>query len=477
MEYVFGIDLGTSYFKACVVDRDGVVLAIGKTPVPSKSPDGIRVELPIGVFWRTLRKAVAECLAAAGVASSRIKAVAYASQANSFLLLDHDSVPITPLILWPDTRVTTIPEPLIEIGAEPGFLESAGTDIIGPLSCISKLLWLQEHDAPTWERAARIMTISDYLVYGLTGEKKGDAGTAALLGLWDSRHMMWRERMLSRCGLRLDMFSELHRPGEPIGWINDRGAENIGLRAAAPVCAGTLDHHAAGIGAGVGSAAGVSESTGTVMACLDIRDRYEPVGGCVTGPDAEPGRFYRIAFSDAGGSLLEWYQANRAPDLSFSELDRLVEETPPGSGGLFAAPLSSPVAGSAVFLETGEGGDHGRHFRAIMESLTVVLLDLIQELSPGEPPDRIISTGGGAGSEVWQQIKADLCGTEFLTTSCPEPASLGAAMLAAVGAGWERDTRALAAAWITPRGRFVPREEAHAMYRRWLPRYRAAVEA
>ena len=68
--------------------------------------------------------------------------------------------------------------------------------------------------------------------------------------------------------------------------------------------------------------------------------------------------------------------------------------------------------------------------------MAATLVQLVNLLSDSGHPNRIVATGGGAASGLWLRIKADLLGTEFVTTACPEPACLGAAMFAAVAAGW-----------------------------------------
>ena len=109
-----------------------------------------------------------------------------------------------------------------------------------------------------------------------------------------------------------------------------------------------------------------------------------------------------------------------------------------------------------------------------MESVAVTLVSLVDQLCPDGRPATIAATGGGARSDLWLQIKADLLGAEFIRPACQEPACMGAAMLAAVSVGWFEDLKHAGAAWIAVDQRFAPSPEGSNAYAAWLERYRRA---
>jgi len=109
------------------------------------------------------------------------------------------------------------------------------------------------------------MTISDYLTYTLTGNPVSDTGTASLLGLLDLPKRNWLGDAIKTAGIEEIQLSQLCEPGFLAGKITNHGAELIGLNAGIPFAVGSLDHHAAAVGAGVGKIAQLSESTGTVL--------------------------------------------------------------------------------------------------------------------------------------------------------------------------------------------------------------------
>lgn len=432
MELILGIDLGTSYFKLGLFSRTGELHGLGKVAVQTDSgEDGSLCELPIERFWAALRKGLDDALAQAGAAAEDIAAMGYSSQANSFLLLDEHDEPLTPLILWPDSRGGQIDPSVRQLWEREDFLAVTGIGIESSRQlAVAKLKWFQRKRPELWSRVARIMTISDYLVFSLTGRAVGDAGTASLLGLWDLSQHRWWDDALRLIGIAPSQLSTPLAPGTIAGNLTTEAAPRMGLKPSIPLVAGSLDHHVAAIGAGVGQTCQFSESTGTVLACLRLTDKYTPVQNCCMGPGIGGRGYYQLAFDDNGASVLEWYHRNHAPQISIPELVAMAKNVPPGSDGLIALPSANKYPDLEGFRNLTDKHKHGHFVRAIMESTAASLAMLVDRLCPEDKPPRILATGGGAQSDLWLWIKADLLDVEFIAPTCKEPACAGAARLA-----------------------------------------------
>ena len=455
-ELVLGIDLGSSYFKLGLFDRRGILRGLGRVPAGGER-EGLACELPCDGFWSALRDGLGQALAQADAAPGDIQAVAYASQANSFCLLDEDDRPLTPLILWRDERAQEPDEAIARLWARDDFLPVTGLGIeVAVGFAVVTLAWLRRLRPDVWSRTRRIMTISDYLTFSLTGRPAGDQGTASLLGLWDLPGGKWWDRALEAAGVSAGQLSSPQRPGTVAGGVTKAGADLLGLPAGLPLVVGSLDHHVAAVGAGIGQAARFSESTGTVLACLRISDRYEPKSNCCMGPAVAPGEYYQLAFSNNGAGALEWYQQRHAAGRSITELTALAEAVPAGCDGLVALPECNRYAGLEGFADRTNSHQHGHFARAIMESTAATLTVLVDHLCPEGRPRRIVTTGGGARSDLWLQIKADLLGVEFVRTNCQEPACMGAGMLAAIASGWFADLQEAGGAWTSIDRLFAP---------------------
>ena len=469
---VLGIDLGTSYFKAGLFSEDGRILALGRIAVDAETGVRGRFELSAPRFQELLRTIIGQALLASGLPSAAIQAVSYSSQANSFLLLDRDARPLSPIILWQDRRVEEVPPELARLHSRPDYLSVTGLDMIGSLQCPSKLLWFRDQEPETWGGTRMVMAMSDYLTYLMTGERAGDSGTASLLGLWDLVQGKWWGEALEDLGFDADLFSRLHRPGTVIGKV-DRGAAGLfGIPEGIPFAVGSLDHHMAAIGSGVGSVASLMESNGTVIACFAESAAFAPRPGCAMGPGLVAGApYYNLAFHDSGAVVLEWYRKRYAESLSFDELAGLAEKVPLGSEGLVCLPLADTCPGKEGFVAAGPEHGHGHFARAIMESIAGELGILLEKLRGADLPDRVIATGGGAGSDLWLHIMADLTGCTMVTTGFAECACAGSAMLAAVAAGWFATPAEASASWVRTQKTIYPDHGGHGAYAAWYERY------
>jgi sugar (pentulose or hexulose) kinase len=317
-----------------------------------------------------------------------------------------------------------------------------------------------------------IMTVSDYLTYLMTGERAGDSGTASLLGLWNLPAGQWWMEALGQLGLEPNFFSHLSPPGTVVGRISRGAADLFGLPRGIPFAVGGLDHHMAAIGSGVGPVASVSESTGTVLGCFADSARFTPRRLCAMGPGVAAGApFYSLAFHDSGAVVLEWYRKRYAAHLSFDELARLAAAVPVGSEGLVCLPLADTFPGKEGFVSAGPEHGHGHFARAIMESIAGELSLLLGRLCGDPLPGKILSTGGGARSDLWLRIKADLTGCAMVTTGFPEAACAGAAMLAASAAGWFASPMAASVSWVRIQNTILPDPGNHGLYRDWLERF------
>ena len=428
MDYFLGIDLGTSYFKAGIFDASGRLMGLGRQYV-HKISDGTTCELPIDVFWKTIRDCLDEAIQKAGVTGNDIQSVSYSSQANSFILLDINSNPLTPLILWPDKRAINFDFPISD-----GFCKRTGLGIIPNHEfTIAKLYWFQKKQPYLWERTAYILSISDYLVFALTGQKICDYGTAFMTGLFDQTETMWWTQQLECLNIKREKLPIPERSGVKIGALTSHGAQLLGLSASALFCLGGLDHHMAAVGAGIPFSRNICESTGTVLACVNYVNGYFPREEVCIAPGFHENEYFQMTFDDNSAVTLEWYQRTHAPEYTISQLLEMATFVPSGCDGLTALSCASKYSGLSGFRTTKNiAYHHGYYTRAILESISRSLEGLIQKLKK-EPLSAIIPTGGGGRSTLLIKIKAEKLGVNFWIPECTESACLGAALTAAAG--------------------------------------------
>jgi xylulokinase len=209
----------------------------------------------------------------------------------------------------------------------------------------------------------------------------------------------------------------------------------------------------AALGSGLGRLADVSISTGTVLAAMTRVPEVLPLPGCYHGPDFREG-FYRLTFDPKGAGQLEDYQRQHAPDLTVEQLVALAANAPAGQT---RASLGEPGSREA----------HGRHVRYLLEKIAAAQRALVKHAVGDAPIQRVVATGGGARSELWLQIKADMLGVPVTAPASPERACLGAAMVAAVATGIYRNLDEASAAMVQPGRTYEPNPTGVRAYASW----------
>lgn len=436
MSYFLGIDLGTSYFKAGIFDQDGRLYGLGRQAAEKDLADG-RCEVSVAAFWKALSGCVGQALDGAGLKPDDIRALSYSSQANSFLLLDSQMDPLTPLILWTDSRAVGDAAALRSLTGRSDFTDMTGLGIpLDEHAMVAKIEWIQKNQPEVWKQTAAVMTISDYLVFSLTGRRTSDLSTASMTGLLDVWECGWWKESLDLFGIGGEMLSKPEMSGTSAGKLTLFGAALLGLKPGTELFLGGLDHHMVAVGAGIADHGYVSESTGTVLACVNYAEGYDPRAGINTGQGLDINHYFQMAFSENGATALEWYQKTYVPSSTIPQLVAEAEKVAVGCDGLIALPQSDSYPGLTGFRNADGRHTHAHFARAIQESTAATLVKLVRSLDPDGAAKALVPSGGGAKSRLWLQIKADLLGKNFLVQDSGELAVKGAAMLCAVGCGY-----------------------------------------
>lgn len=432
MRLLLGIDLGTSYFKVGLFEADGTLRGLARVGVRKSSPHPGWSELAIETFWELLRQGLQSALLEANARPADIAGISYASQANTFLLADAADRPLTPLILWNDTRAAPLEAEVAEFGESPELARTVGFRGLAAEFAAVKCRWFQRMHPAIWERAARVMTLPDYLTMRLTGERFCDGGTAAFTGLFAIEQGGWWPDALDFFGLSATMLATPLSPGSRVGGTGPQ-ANVLGLPSGIPFAVGSIDHHAAAIGAGLEQFGDASISMGTVSAALCVQQSLQIRAECFHGPHVQSRGFFRLAFDADGAARIDDYQRAHAPDLTVPELIALAGQT------------------------SGEGkGGHAAAVRRIMEDTARVQRALLGKLGLSRIERGVVATGGGASCEEWLQISADVFGAPVVAAECTESACLGAAVFAAAACGWHDCIGDGIKAMVRVRRRFLP---------------------
>ncbi|MGO8748653.1 MAG: FGGY-family carbohydrate kinase [Thermoguttaceae bacterium] len=469
MAKILVIDLGTSYFKFALFDRGGQLCGLAQREPPLQRPVAGRLELAAGDFVRTIADGIAEGGCQAGGLSD-VEAISFATQTNSFLLLDDRQRPLTPIILWPDRRAENLGAAIQARFGLPGLTATSGISALNFQFVLAKLLWLRCHEPAIWPRIGRLCLISDYLTQLLTGRHITEAGTAGLTAMADIHRCQWRDEILAQLELDRDWLPEIVRAGTDLGPITRAAAAEFGLPATCRFVVGCLDQYAGAIGAGNVEPNMISETTGTVLATVRLAEKFAPdlPLAVFQGPAFVEGQYWRMAFGEVSANYLQWYRELLPDRPGFEILTGLAATVAPGADGLTLATDSPPSTPEAVFRGWTARHTRGHAVRAILEAVARALSEQVASVSGGTLPAEIRSAGGAARSALWLQIKADVLGVPVRATHCPEPTSLGGAVLAESALG-SASVPAIAAEWVRLGQVYRPDRERQQLYEelRW----------
>jgi len=481
-DLVIGIDSSTTACKAVVWDIRGALLAEGRAALPLLMPRPTWHEQPAEAWWEACVRAVRA--AVTGVDAGRIAALCISPQRETFVPVDEIGAPLRPAIVWMDERARDL-LPVIdrEYGAERIHRET-GKPLSGNLT-LGKIAWLRAHEPDVFARTAKYLDVAAFLIYRLTGYARTGWGCADPTGLFDMRSNTWNADLLAYLGVDVAQMPEAYPPGAVLGTVTPEAAALTGLPAGLPVVAGVGDGQAGGLGVGITQPGlayltlGTSVVSGT-HADVYVTDRafrtmYSAVPGSCSLETVLLGGAYTIAWfvEKMVGGQLSAVSGQQSATIEML-YDEAIADIPPGAEGLMLVPYWNSAMNpywdaAASGIVVGWRGVHSRAhlYRAILEGIAFEqrLHTEGVEAALGQPVETYVAMGGGAQSERWLQIIADVTGKPVYRAAVTDAAALGAGILAAAGVGLFPDARAAAAAMtcVAPEPS-VPNEARHAFY-------------
>jgi xylulokinase len=471
MQTILTFDLGTTGCKVCLWDAGGALLSSAGHGYPIHHPKPDWAEQDPEDWWHAAVTAGRRCLA--GQEPSRIAAIGLSSQREGVVPIGRDGKPLSHCIIWMDRRCR---EQSVRLGEEFGvsFLHHHTGVAPDPNYTACKLLWLRENQPDLLDRTATFLQPRDFLYYRLTGAPATDYTLASRTMMIDIRRETWWREMFDRVGARFDQFPPIYRSTDAPHQVAAEAAAALGIRTGIPVALGGGDRSCEGVGAGL-SGDRASDSTGTATQVSMAAERLpENLGRVPCGIHAIPGRYLFELGASTTASAMRWLRElfGLAP-TEVESLEREAAQSPPGARNLLMLPFLMGARSTrwnpdarGLILGLSLGHTRGDIARALMEGVgyeVATCLDGLREI--GITPGELVVIGGGARSDLWAQIKADILGCPVYRPRYTEAASLGAAILAATAVGLITDPEATARNWNPPVETFTPNPEATRIYR------------
>ena len=446
MDYLLGLDVGTSGVKALLISIEGKIISSKTVSYPLVTPHSGWAEQSPYDWWEATVKVIKETVSNNPTHSNQIKGISLSGQMHSSVFLDEKMEVIRPAILWSDTRTS---EQCKEIYALAGGLAKLIHYVSNPALegfTAPKILWLKENEPENYKKVKYILLPKDYIRYRLTGELFTEVSDAAGTLLFDVIKKKWSTGLLEKLEINQDFLPPVLNSYDLAGRITKSITEKTGLNSGTPVVAGGADNACGAVGSGITEEGRVMISIGSsgVVLAQTNNPQADQEGRIHLFNHACPDSWYMMGVMLSAGMSYEWLQKklfNRSMD--YTKLDQLAEEIEPGSEGLTFLPYlygerTPHNDANARGVYFGISGKHDqRHFiRSVLEGVAFALkdsLELIKDKGVEIKEIRII--GGGAKSRIWQQILADILDEEVNLLNVEEGPAFGAALIAGVGVG------------------------------------------
>jgi sugar (pentulose or hexulose) kinase len=463
------IDVGTSTIKTVAFDREGRELAVSRRPSRVLRPAPGYAEQDMGEVW----DGVVQTLRAANeAAAGDVDMIALTAQGDGCWLVDEAGEPVGPAVLWSDGRNPRI----VEGWERDGTIERAfriNGSLAFPGLPVAILPWLREHDPERLERAHKALYCGGWIFSKLTGEFAVDESDASA-PLLDIRSHRYSDELLELYDLEWArrLLPEVRDMDGRVGALSASAARQLGLPVGVPVVMAPYDIASTAIGVGATAPGQACSILGTTLCTEVVTDRVD-TEGAPSGFTIAMGvgsRYLRAYPTLAGTEVIDW--TVRLLGLSDpAALGALADRAPAGAGGLVFLPYLSPAGERAPFLDPSARGmflglslEHRpEHLAlAVMEGLSHVVRDCL-EAAPADA-NELRLCGGGATSDSWCQLIADVTGVPTLRSTDTELGAKGAFITGLVATGAERDLDAAAAKLVQLRDRFEPRADRQALH-------------
>jgi len=441
-DVVIGLDLGTGGVRVLAVNLHRQIVAQTTRSYPLLTPQpGWTEQRPSDWVKASLDAITDVCRQ---LDRHQVIALGLSGQMHGMVPLNAEGSVIRPAILWNDQRTS---QAVVEIEAaikRQALIQRTGNPAITGFQ-LPKLVWLRAEEPDAFAQLRQSLLPKDYLTYVLTGERVTEPSDASGVGCLNLTNRQWDVDILHALNLSPDLFPCIVESTAIAGRLKPDIAAQVGLPAGLPIIAGGGDNAAAAIALGISSSnlnrGSLSIGTSGVIFAPCDRPIPDPQGRVHLFCHVDGG-YHLLGVTLAAGGSLRWYRDTFAPHATYTDLMNLANGSPPGARGILFLPH---LAGErSPYLDPNSRGawvnltlahSQADIIRAVLEGVAFSLRAALNVVSTIAPVHQLLATGGGARSDLWLQILADILNIELIAPSSEEGAAYGAAILAMVGVG------------------------------------------
>jgi len=491
MGYLIGADIGTTGAKTLICDEAGDVLSTATVEYPIYQPRPLWSEQDPADWWRATCESVRRVIAKAGVSGREVKGIGLSGQMHGLVMLDERHEVIRPAILWNDQRTAAECAEITEAIGHERLIELVCNPALTGFTA-PKILWVRRHEPENYDRCRKILLPKDYVRFRLSGTFATEVSDASGMLLLDIRKRAWCDEVLSKLQVDRALLADCYESCEVSAAVKPDVAAELGIPSGTPIVGGGGDQAAGAVGNGIVRRGVISATIGTSGVVFAFSDAVatDPKGRVHTFCHAVPGKWHVMGVMLSAGGSFRWLrnslcapeqrEAEREGADPYDIMTREAAQAPPGCEGLFFLPYltgertphANPNARGAWIGLTPR---HGKSelIRSVMEGITYGMkdsLEIIKEM--GVEVGEIRLSGGGAKSEFWRQMQADVYGQPVCTINAEEGPAYGVALLAGVGTGVWSSVEQACESSISVVSHYRPKRKARSVYRQFYPLFK-----
>lgn len=480
---LLGIDIGTTGCKAAAFSEDGSCIAQAYREYETRHPAEGWAELDSATVWAKTRAVISE--AAAGAGRDPVTALCVSAMGEAATPVTADRRILGNCILSSDTRGGQYVDMLAERYGQERFYR-INPNILGTNYTLPKILWLRENAGALYEQTDKFLLWGGLAGFMLGCDAFASDSHANRTLLFDIQSADWSDDILGATGIDRAKLPRCLPGGAIAGTVRNSVADELCLPRGVKVVVGGHDQCCNALGAGLSQPGRAVDGIGTFECITPVYGHLPPADAMLKqGLNMEhhvvPGLYVSFLYNQ-GGSLVRWFRDTFAQEHRNEEdiYDRLAAEMPADPTRLFVLPYFE-MTGSPCFISDASGvivglKTHTRRgdiLKAIMESVTYYFVESIESLRDiGIDTSEFVATGGGAKSDRWLQIKADILGVPIVRPCIAECGLLGAAILAGTATGVFGSPDEGVDCFVRREKVFEPDQVRHSVYRERLAKYR-----
>ena len=481
--FIAALDLGTTGCRTYIFDITGTVLASDYKEWDSYYPSPSHVEQGANAWWESIKLTIDAAIKKSGIDKTEIVSLSVTNQRETIVPVDKEGNPLHNALVWQDRRTTDQVEFIKKKIGIDKIYETTGLTI-DPYFSATKILWFKDKKPDIYQKAHKFLLVSDFIIHKLTGKYCTDFSNASRTMLFDINKLGYSDFIASELEIDLDKMPEAFESGCDIGEIT---SDETAFDKKTLVVTGAGDQQSAALGVGVVSPGEIKLTTGTgsfILAYLE-KPKFDPQKRVLCSCAAVPGTWVQEASIFTSGAVLRWYRdqigraeceiAEKEGQDPYDVMTTEAAESPIGSNGIVliphfvgaGAPHWNPYAKGILF---GLSLGHTRKdlYRAVFEGVAYEVKKNIEVFRDiGISPKELKLTGGGSRSDLWNQIISDVLGITCVRNAIEEATSLGAAILAASGAGLFPDIAKAAENLCKVDKKWIPDSQRHETYEKF----------